>query len=450
MTLPASSVLNVGLHANTQVIADGTSILVIDTGNDASAITTALGDGRIVLVDSGMIDLQNNVSTLSDLIIKVVYLSTPAGATGNAAAALTPALTATAGDAAAFAAIASLTTAQTASAGIQLAPAPAGVSAVAGATGSVVLNTVSGRLASVRSGGSYAGREQTGFSSGGEGMSNAVWIRPFTNHADQGLRDKIDGYNAATYGVAGGVDRMFGDNFRLGLSFSYANTDVDGDSVAKNKTDVNSYQVAVYGDYTFPNFYLEGMAGYAYNDVDTSRVINFGGLNRIASGSYSADQYMARIGAGVPLKVTGTPHVFTPNAAVQYTRVASDSYTETGAGALNLRVVPEDIDIALLMAGVKYNGTFKATGGGTLRPEIRLALLYDAVGDEAVSTSTFTGGGAAFKTTGADVAQLGGAAGVGLTYSTPDKRWDFSVDYDGEMREDFIAHSGKLEARFKF
>ena len=50
--------------------------------------------------------------------------------------------------------------------------------------------------------------------------------------------------------------------------------------------------------------------------------------------------------------------------------------------------------------------------------------------------------------TGAEVAQLSGNAGFGLTYVHG--AFSLSAKYDAEIKADFVSHSGTLEARLKF
>jgi len=88
--------------------------------------------------------------------------------------------------------------------------------------------------------------------------------------------------------------------------------------------------------------------------------------------------------------------------------------------------------------------------GATFTPELRAAYLYDFIGDDFQSTSTFTGGGAAFDTNGSDVAQQSGSLGIGLTYEAEDGRLLISADYDAEVKSDFLGHSAALTARLKF
>jgi outer membrane autotransporter protein len=300
----------------------------------------------------------------------------------------------------------------------------------------------------MRTGAAYASAAATGFATGNAGLGSSAWIRPFVTSADQDLRDGVAGFEADTAGLAGGWDVELGGNSTAGLSLSYAKTDVDGEDAGNTNTDITSIQATLYGDYTTSGMYIEGLVGYANNDVDTSRSISIGTLNRTASGAYDSDQFMAGVGAGIPIKV-GSASFLTPHVGFSYTHVSSDSYTETGAGGLNLTVAPEDLTIALGIVGARYHVNMP-TGDGILTPEFRGSVMYDLASDKAQSSSTFTGGGAAFTTTGADVASAAYSVGGGLSYTTADGGMSIGADYDAEVKSDFIGHAGRIELKVHF
>lgn len=437
-----------------QTFNSGTITLVNDTGTTGAADALLLTLNSNVLVtysagvgsDSSILDITANKKASSAIASAI-------GSTADAAAALDAGVTAAAGDAEALTAYDTVLTAGGSEAKLaaeqsQPSPSTAGAaSSVVASTGAIVVGVSSSRLASLRTGAAYASAAGTGFSGGEGAMAKAFWLKPFVNFGDQGKRSSIAGYDSTTGGVAVGGDIEVTDNTTIGVAFSYARTDVDSDDSSKSTTDIDSYQGTIYGGYTTENWFAEGMVAYARNTVDVSRKITFSGLDRIAKGSYNADQYMVRVGGGIPRKV-GPAAFVTPSASFQWTHVTNGSYTETGAGDLNLTVSPEDIDVALLTAGLRFHRSFKV-GGGALVPEIRVKVLYDVAGDEGTSTSTFTGGGAAFQTSSADVAQLGGALGVGLTFVSKGS-FTLAANYDVDIKEDFVGHSGTLLARLTF
>ncbi|MFA4846368.1 MAG: autotransporter outer membrane beta-barrel domain-containing protein, partial [Patescibacteria group bacterium] len=194
-------------------------------------------------------------------------------------------------------------------------------------------------------------------------------------------------------------------------------------------------------------YFVEGQLAYAYNEADTSRSINFGGLNRIASGEYDANQFSATVNAGLPLK--GGAFTFIPKAGLFYSYADADSYTETGAGSMNLVVKPATASV--LEGSLGASASFeRKMGSGVLRPEVRVAALYEFLDDDAATSSRFTGATTTFTTTGLKPAQFGSTAGLGLSYASSNGAWDVRLDYDAVLREDFISHGGMVMGRLFF
>jgi outer membrane autotransporter protein len=302
-------------------------------------------------------------------------------------------------------------------------------------------------MAALRTGSAYASTQGAGFNAGSLNQSNSMWMKPFASFGLQSERKGIAGYDADTYGIAIGADTRLNAKSVVGLSFSYADTDVDGKGAGRSRTDISSYQLTAYGDYTAKDWYIEALVGYAYNDMDSTRNITF--ANTTASGDTESDQYMLSINAGMPIQVESNSY-FTPTVGLSYTHVANQDYTETGAGALNLRVNPEDIDIAKLHLGGRYHATI-ASKGGTFTPEVRAKVLYDLAGDDGSSTNTFTGGGAAFDVKGLDVVEFATAVGAGLAYTPSfDEGVNLSLNYDAEIKENFTGHSANFTLKYAF
>jgi uncharacterized protein with beta-barrel porin domain len=205
--------------------------------------------------------------------------------------------------------------------------------------------------------------------------------------------------------------------------------------------------LTAYADYTEKDWYVEGLVGYAYNDMDTSRSITINSLT--ASGSSESDQFMVSMNAGMPMTLSPGTY-FTPSVGINITHVVNQAYQETGAGALNLRVDPEDITIAKATVGGRIHTSVK-NNDGTFTPEFRAKLLYDMAGDDGSSTNTFTGGGSAFQVKGLDVVEFAGSVGAGMSYTpTFDTGMNLSVNYDVEMKDNFTGHSANFMLKYAF
>jgi outer membrane autotransporter protein len=434
----------------------GTIVLCEDCGKIGNDPTAAAG--RITVTDSTLATYTKVVNGQQIDITAVkksaATIASALGVTEEAATALDNASTAVASDAA-LATILNATLSAGGDAATELTKqvqgSPAGISATSGAAtasaGAAVVSVGSSRMASLRTGNAYASTFGSGFSAGNLSQSNSLWMKPFASFGDQGERKSIAGYDADTYGIAIGGDRRINAKSIVGLSFSFADTDVDGKGAGRSHSDISSYQLTAYGDYTTKNYYVEALVGYAYNDIDTTRDIT--ATNTKAKGTTESDQFMINVSAGRPMKMAGAAY-FTPSVGLNLTHVVNSAYTETGAGALNLRVDAEDITIAKAFLGGRYHANIK-NSEGTFTPELRAKLLYDMAGDDGSSSSTFTGGGAAFNVKGLDVVEFATSVGFGLGY-TPDfdQGVNLSLNYDAELKENFTGHSANFTLKYAF
>jgi len=128
----------------------------------------------------------------------------------------------------------------------------------------------------------------------------------------------------------------------------------------------------------------------------------------------------------------------------------SNSYTEDGAGAANLKVDPQDYDVAQTGLGMKLGYPLNLKGDlGRLTPELKFKWLYDWVGDAQQATSTFTGGGGSFSTQGFTPAQSSYDFGTKFTLETMNYI-TLSLSYDLEIKENFYGQYGLVEVRYRF
>ena len=248
-------------------------------------------------------------------------------------------------------------------------------------------------------------------------------------------------------GVAAGFDAAVGDMSHVGISYSYSTTVLDGDGEGASRVGTDSYRVSLYGDFTSPFYYVEGSLGIALNKNDNRRTLDFGGLNRTASATYDATEYSINARAGIPLRISNEAFI-TPTAGLSWTHVEGATYTETGAGSLNLTVAQEDVDVATGFFGVRLHSVMNLGIGKWVMPDLRASIQYDFVGDEAQATSAFAGGGAGFTTEGTSVERLGVSVGAGVTLELDNL--NFSVLYGAGFKSGDISHTGAVRGEIRF
>ena len=285
----------------------------------------------------------------------------------------------------------------------------------------------------------------TGISTGDETAQSGVWAQGFGSYLHQGATGANQGYTADVWGISFGYDRHLFQNMIAGFSGAFARNNVTTNDV-NTRTDADSYQGSLYGSLAKDAWYLDAIASFAYNRYDASRHIVFAGIDRTAKSDYGGYQYSGYFEGGYTFKASGL--LLTPLVSVQAMRLNLDDYTETQAGALNLKVDRQRYN--LFQTGVGAKVAYPVSKKNLkITPELHAKWLYDFAGDAQQATSTFTGGGASFVTTGFEPPRTSGNIGAKLTIMT-ESNWSVSLNYDFEMKQDFYSHNGWVNLRYEF
>lgn len=322
----------------------------------------------------------------------------------------------------------------------QLQPsAPSATVTNAVTTAKAVATTVLGRAMAVRGG--------TGVSTGDLTDGLGLWVQPFGYGARQDHRDGQDGYLDRTLGVALGGDVRVADQVRVGLALTYVTSHIDGRGGSSGDgTTVKGGHASLYTQYEGNPFYMVGQLSAGISRYDTHRAIPLTGQR--ADADYHGWQFAARVDGGLPLALGGGWQA-TPMAGLAYVHSRTNSYTESGAGALNLSV--DDKRNNALTGSLGGRLSYGHTGDGlTWTPYLQAIASYDFVGRRPETTARFLPAGSpSFVTQGADPARFGGDFTLGLDLATANNL-SFNLAYTYGLREDFQAHGGSLRIRYQY
>jgi outer membrane autotransporter protein len=288
-----------------------------------------------------------------------------------------------------------------------------------------------------------------GLGSGSEALGKSVWAQGFGATSTQDMRDGAAGYDADTYGLAAGVEgKFFNEYTKVGTALSYANTSVDSKNATTTQTDIDSYQLTLYGDYAFgQGTFVEGSASYALNSIESTRN-NVGGTSGLtAKADYDAQTYGARAAVG-HLIATDSGVNITPKALVEYVSFNPDTYTETGAGTANLTIDSGNAEQLNLGVSVELSKNFRTEEGALFVPRVNVGYKHDTMNDAVASIANFQTGGT-FTTNGLKPDADTTSAGLGLDYySTGNMQVTF--DYRYESKNEYDSHTGVARASIRF
>lgn len=389
-------------HLDKAELVNGVYDLAWDNGTGKYTVTAKTGDE--------VADSLNVSSTAGDAITALLPVTTEGSSEASAESKLiTEALSqaAQAGNGSAAAAI---------------------VEAVAPSTAPVVAHVTQSVTSAVNN---VAGARMAllGRSAGDAFEGGSVWAQAIYNKSEQDETNATAHVDADTYGITIGADGRVNDRLTVGAGFAYTDTDA---TAGTHDIDVDSYAVFAYGEYALEKWFVNGTFS-------------------IMRGNYTEE----KTPAGVKLKAKYDTSVISANATAGYrfdngiTPEFGLSYVFTHQQDYNdgvQEVDAEDTNLVTAMLGAKYETAVDA-GSWTLKPNLRLAASYDLVSDDSTSQVRVIGGGD-YRLVAAHQERAALQTGVGLEALYGD--WSLSLNYAGEFRKHYDAHTGAVKVKYHF
>jgi uncharacterized protein with beta-barrel porin domain len=253
---------------------------------------------------------------------------------------------------------------------------------------------------------------------------------------------KTDG-NAAglNYGMGGmllGAERYFDRAGRIGFFGGYQGTNLHLDGLAQTgKINGGMFGGYLHNDDGF-NYYT-AITGMQFNGFNTTRYIQFDGINETANGGFSGWQGYGYFERGVSFQRKCA--TLQPYAALQYIYLRQNSYTESGAGVLNLNVSGIDANSLRSLVGGRLQ-IDRGWQGGRLLPEVRALWLHEFLNTNAVVNSFFAPiGGGSFAIQGLNLGRDWAIVGGGLRYELA-SGWQIYGNYDAQVNTQQVFHVG--------
>ncbi|WP_288407677.1 S8 family serine peptidase [uncultured Herbaspirillum sp.] len=287
----------------------------------------------------------------------------------------------------------------------------------------------------------------SGLAYGEAGADRQVWIMPFESRTNQGDRGGASGFSASTWGMAAGAEMEL-ERGRVGVSYAYAGTSTSGNTAITgtgSRSRIESNMLALYGSVALGELALGWQADLGWNGNRLARDLQFGGLNRIASSRYHS--WSAHVGANVSHTLSLSEALsLAPALQLDYTRLQSPAYAESGAGDLSLLVQGKRSQALLLGVAARLN--YAVTTASQISSY--LGASYDAINDRDDLVATYAGApGQAFTAPGTARSPWLFKAGVSYRYKLMATA-DITLRLDAEGRSGFINQSAALKAGWRF
>jgi uncharacterized protein YhjY with autotransporter beta-barrel domain len=186
-----------------------------------------------------------------------------------------------------------------------------------------------------------------------------------------------------------GADYQVSPNMLMGAFFGYSRGSSSLDEEGSTAT-ANSYIPGVYASYTQGGWYGNALAAGGVNEFDVSRNIQFPGFSANAQSKPNGEEEFAYLSGGRDYHSGNW--TFGPTAGLQYLHMSTDSFTEQGAGLLDLDVNAYDNDSLKSRLGGRIY--YAASDGNQIwRPFLDASWQHEFMGNTSSLTSQFSGAG---------------------------------------------------------
>ncbi|MEI8397431.1 MAG: autotransporter outer membrane beta-barrel domain-containing protein [Rhodospirillaceae bacterium] len=280
--------------------------------------------------------------------------------------------------------------------------------------------------------------EKTGLSGGDGGRDISeklsVWTRGIGVFSSNNGDGQHAGFDRTTAGGLAGGDLPITPNFRVGAAVGFARSDVIGKDGNGNEA-VDSYYVGLYSGWTPGKWFLDNNLGFSFNKVETKRALSFGLINRTATGTTNGYDVSLETKGGYRFTVNN--YTLEPSLSLRYDLTDINSYTESGADALDLTVQGQKRNFLRSGLGGRIIRTFALDNGMVLEPELRVRWEHDIL-DAGTKTTQWIGD-QQFTATSAKAGRDAGVFGAGIA-AIIDKDMRLYAHYDSEVRANQIDH----------
>ena len=180
------------------------------------------------------------------------------------------------------------------------------------------------------------------------------------------------------------------------------------------------------------------MGADGYN---SHRLMQFGNINTTATANYGGWQSQAYLERGVTLQGSEGFDPALRRASVSL--CPQNSFTETGAGVMNLKVAGIDANSLRSLIGIRLAGNAGlSTGGGPVTPVARALWLHEFLSTDTGLNAQFAPiGGTNFAVTGTSLGRDWAILGTGLNWNIG-HGWQTYANYDAQVNVVQTFHVG--------
>ena len=288
---------------------------------------------------------------------------------------------------------------------------------------------------------------KSGLPNHAQGDVAGFWAQALGGFAEQDAKGEQAGFSVWGLGIAIGADMPVSDNAHVGVSFMESWQSASLKVASNSPVEFFTTQLSAYGRHQNERFYSQAILTAAYNTYESMRQIEFGGLERMATGKWNGYQFGASVETGTFFN--WNLYQFAPYVRGAYTNVQENGYTETlGGDGINLVVGDKKADSVRGSLGFTFDRDFPIFYDSFVEAEFRANYTRDIINDPFSLTADFVAGDTPF--TVISNKRNPNRINMGFGIAHKDSYSSVSVDYDTEISSDYMSHTAALTMRFRF
>lgn len=276
--------------------------------------------------------------------------------------------------------------------------------------------------------------------------TGGLWLQEFGYFADRAGTAFGPGYRGHGLGMAVGFDRPFGPFYAVGINAVGAASEVEEVEGFDNPMSAITAQLGVYAAAQLGDVYIDLYGGAGVDSFEHNRQVIIGEFSAAPVAEWDGYHFTgsARIGYDIEMG----RYFIRPSASIDYLSLTENEYTETGGGTgINLVIGDRDSSTFTGTALVSFGARFEGNDNWW-SPTVRLGYRNEFDSTNSITDAYFEGLDDRFTLMGQQMPGSGFIFGFGLAagsdYST------FSLDYDADVRDDFIRHTARFVIRLVF
>ena len=285
--------------------------------------------------------------------------------------------------------------------------------------------------------------------------SGGAWLQEYFYFADRELAGLSEQFRGEGFGFAGGLDSSIGPFHAVGVSAGFASTEVEDVVGIDEPLDVRTYQLGTYAGFESNGFSIDVYGGGGISEFEQNRRVSIGNFQGAAEGEWDGVHANASLRAGYETAISDKYWV-RPSLSLDYLYLNEDGHTETGSDGVRLEVSERKTDTAAASAMLNFGANFQ--GKRTwIRPSIRVGYRNEFISDPVETEFRFQGltdtDGGVFDS---ELARLRAFAFpdegllLGFTLAAGSQYSSFGFDFDSDIRDGFVRHTGRIVVRLLF